>query len=164
MPITSAFPNIFFQNAKLSALAPRQHEVAEKHTLPDVIHFYLHVSTYRCSFPLPREFPESQYMHTATTLVGHEAAGPATFTKFDPSTVIGLQAHQLVDGHCPFNIVLVVPVTPRLNPYLVPRQLTFQPATASQLHSSRHLPRIIVPVVSHVSSSAMRQANLILDC
>ena len=141
-------PNIFFQNARLSALAPKQHEVSPRHVLPDEIFFILYVATYRCTYPLPEEYPEERYLHRATTLMGYEAAGPAVHLNFDPSTVVGLRAHQMVGGSCPFACVLEVPVTRRLNKFLTPCRLTFQPASPSQLHSSRQLPRIIVPIYS----------------
>lgn len=138
--------NIFFQNARLAPLAPRQSELSPKHALPEEIFFYLHVSTYPTSFPLPHEYPQHQYLHRASVYVGHEAAGPAVQMRFNPSTVIGLKPHHMTQGKCTQQLVLVVPVTRRVNAYLAPKSLTFQPSLHSQLHSSQHLPRVVVPI------------------
>ena len=139
--------NIFFQNSKCAAMAPRLSEMAAKNSLPEEIYFYLRVSMYSCGYPLPKEYPEHQYLHRATVYAGHEAAGPAIQMRFNPATVIGLQPHHMVKGRCPMQLVLVVPVSRRVNPTVAPAQLTFQPSTSSQLHNSIHLPRIIVPVM-----------------
>ena len=140
--------NIFFQNIRLAPLAPRQTELSVKYALPEEIFFFVHVSTYPCGFPLPREYPEHKYLHRASVHTGHEAAGPAWQGRFNPSTVVGLKPHQMTNGRClEPSLVLVVPVTRRVNPYLAPKSLRFQPSLPAQLHSSQHLPRIIVPVM-----------------
>ena len=103
--------NIFFQNAKLSPMAPRQTEISPKHTLPEDVFFFIHVSCYPCSYPLPKEYPEHQYLHRASVYAGHEAAGPAVQMRFNPSTVVGLRPHHMTKGKCTQQLVLVVPVT-----------------------------------------------------
>lgn len=139
--------NIFFQNIKIAPTAPNQTQLSSKHTLPEEIYFYLHVSSYPCPYPLPSEYPEHQYLHRAAVYTGHEAAGPAIQLQFNPSTVVGLCKHHMANGRCPTQLVLRVPVTRRVNPFLAPARLTFQPSTATQLHNSPHLPRVIVPVL-----------------
>ena len=139
--------NIFFQNMKIAPTAPKQEELSTKHTLPEEIFFYLHLSNYPVDYPLPREYPEHKYLHRAAIYSGHEAAGPAIQLQFNPSTVIGLKAHHMKRGRCDGQLCLRVPVTRKVNPFLAPKQLVFQPSTACQLHSSQHLPRIIVPVM-----------------
>ena len=139
--------NIFFQNMRIAPTAPKQQELSTKHTLPEEIFFFLHVSSYPCDYPLPKDYPEHRFLHRAAIYSGHEAAGPAIQLQFNPSTVIGLKPHHMDKGRCPTQLVLVVPVTRTINPFLAPKRLVFQPSTRSQLHSSEHLPRIIVPIM-----------------
>ena len=140
--------NIFFQNIRIAPTAPKSQELSTKHTLPEEIFFYLHVSSYPCDYPLPKEYPEHKYLHRAAIYSGHEAAGPAIQLQFNPSTVVGLKPHHMgKDGRCPTQLVLVVPVTRTINPFLAPKRLIFQPTTHAQLHPSEHLPRVIVPVM-----------------
>ena len=156
--------NIFFQNARVAPTAPKQTELSSKHSLPAEIRFFIHVSTFPCSYPFPREFPEAKYLHRASIAIGHEAAGPAVQMRFNPSTVIGLQHHQMVDGQCQSQLVIRVPVTRCINPYLAPRTLNFHPTNACNLHSSAALPRIIVPIrsIGIVPSDAGGQVSITL--
>lgn len=152
LPGTSTLDfNIFFQNQRIAPTAPKQNELNPKYALPEEIHFYIRTSTYPCSFPLPREFSEERYLHRATVTTGHEVAGPAAQLRFNPSTVVGLASHHMVNGQCTAQLVLEVPVTRRYNPFLAPKRITFTPTTHAQLHCHRSdesasLPRIIVPV------------------
>lgn len=145
--------NIFFQNQRISPTAPKQKELNPKYSMPAEIFFYVRPSTYPCSFPFPREHSETRYLHRASVESGYESAGPAMQLRFNPSTVVGLQPHHMVNGQCNAQLVIVVPSHHRINPTLAPTKITFTPTTFSQLHCHRDpgecketLPRIIVPV------------------
>ena len=133
-----------------------------RHALPEEIYFYLRNTTYPCSLPFPNEFSESQYMHKATIESGHEAAGPAATLRFNPSTVIGLRSHHMVDGKCDAQLCLEVPVTRKYNPCLAPKRIMFQPSSSAMMHSSTALPRIIVPVLPlGIENSGIKSATVI---
>merc|ERR1711991_204207 len=55
-------------------------------------------------------------------------------------------------------LVLVVPSTPTINVGIEPTQLTFAPTNGAQLHQSKRLPRVIVPVFPRTSSNEMSRS------
>ena len=78
-----------------------------------------------------------------------EAGGPTAHMVWNIHSVIGLKKHQCGPNGAPhrsIQLVVVVPSTPTVNPGVEEAQIAFSPNNFAQLHNSKRLPRIIVPL------------------
>lgn len=144
------YTSIYFQNARISMIAPKPKHLPARHLLPKEIFFYVRTMTADVKFPLPeKDYPAAQYLHVARVIPGHEAGGPAAHMVWGIDTVVGLKKHHCTPTGAPhrsMQLVIVVPSSRTVNPGLEPAQLAFSPTNVVQLHLSRKLPRIIVPL------------------
>ena len=148
-------PNIFFQNGRISGIAPRPVQLSPRLQLPTTIYFFIRVKHCRVSYPFPPSLPVEQYLHRAQVIPGHEEAGPVAHVPFDGAHVIGLYEHE----HLSFmQLVLEVPSTDKINPMIHPTRLSFHPRHGAQLHCGSggagtiEMPRIIVTTYPHLVS------------
>jgi hypothetical protein len=153
--LTGPTPNIFFQNGRISGIAPSPVQLSPRLELPATIYFFIRVKHCRVSFPFPPSLPTERYLHKAQVIPGHEEAGPVAHVPFDGAHVIGLYEHE----HLSFmQLVLEVPSTPTINPSIHPTRLSFHPRHSAQLHSGSggagtiEMPRIIVTAYPHLVS------------
>jgi len=153
--LTGPTPNIFFQNGRISGIAPSPVQLSPRLQLPATIYFFIRVKHCRVSFPFPPSLPTERYLHKAQVIPGHEEAGPVAHVPFDGAHVIGLYEHE----HLSFmQLVLEVPSTPTINPSIHPTRLSFHPRHSAQLHSgsggagTTEMPRIIVTAYPHLVS------------
>jgi len=140
-------PNIIFQNARISWMAPPPERLPPSQWLPRVIYFFVRVSSQDGHVSLVKPLPEriKKLMHHATIQPGRESAGPKCRLEFDGKTVIGLGTFLLVDS---LQLVIEVPSCEAFSeqdPCVEPTSLTFQPYRPSSRHGEWD-PRIIVPI------------------
>lgn len=163
--VSGPTPNLFFQNGRISGIAPRPVELSPRLQLPPAIHFFIRVKHCRVSWPFPPSVSADKYLHAAQIIPGHEEAGPVAHVPFDAAHVIGLLDHQLLSF---VQLVIEVPSTDTVNPTIHPARLSFHPRHGAQLHSNARsggagtleMPRIIVTVYPHlVSRHAMGRAS-----
>ena len=145
-----SYTTVYFQNARVSMMAPRPKHLPHRYLLPCDIYFYVRTKTCEVKFPLPEaDYPSSKYLHVAKVIPGHEAGGPTAHMAWTIDSVIGLKKHQCTHTGLPhrsIQLVIVVPSTKTVNPGVQEAQLAFSPFSFAQLHHSRRLPRVIVPL------------------
>lgn len=155
------YTTIYFQNARVSSRAPKPRHLPTKHLLPKAIYFFVRTMTTQVDFPLPEDtYPCSKYLHIARVLPGHEAGGPAAHLNWSVDTVVGLKRHQCTKDGAPPSTMQLVIVVPSwvsrdgqqaVNEGVEPQQIAFSPTNYSQLHFSKRLPRVIVPLYPRTS-------------
>lgn len=150
-----SYTTVYFQNARVSVAAPKPKHLPHRHLLPQEVYFYVRTKTAEVPFPLPeKDYPSSRYLHCAKVIPGHEAGGPTAHMVWSIHSVVGLKKHHCTHSGAPhrsMQLVIVVPSTQTINPGVEPAQLAFSPFNFAQLHLSRRLPRIIVPLFPRAS-------------
>ena len=153
------YTTIYFQNGRIAITAPKPKHMPTKHLLPKEVMFYVRTMTAEVVFPKDFvkdrcDYPAEKYLHVAKVLPGHEAGGPAAHMVWSVDSVVGLKKHHCLASGAPprsMQLVIVVPSTETINPGIEATQLAFSPTNFAQLHLSRRLPRIIVPLFPRTS-------------
>lgn len=169
-------PNIFFQHgcAPCDAALPLRTNAIGFRQLPSEVRFYVRLKHHHMPPPAGSsmsKLPDPKFLLTAKVVDGHEEAGPVAHVPFDVDHVIGLKPHMMLS---PYQLVLEVPSTSKINPDVLPTSIAFHPRHHGQLHTiSRSspkqstlrqpssseivLPRVIVPLFPRPQPTAYAQ-------
>ena len=144
-------PNIFFQNARYSGMAPSPDRLPAHQRLPSTIYFFVRVTdTDAVSLVKPLASHIVAKMHRATVVEGRESAGPTAYVEFNDKSVLGLHPSRqsYVRELHTMQLVIEVPshsAFPKQAASVEPTSINFQPYQSSSRHGD-WLPRINVPV------------------
>ena len=142
-------PNIFFQNARFSGMAPKPQSIPKHQQLPSSIYFFIR-TTDTAPFHAHKALPDAvkHVMVEAKTVKGQESAGPIARMDFGSANVVGLGNRKGAVEMGVSQLVIDVPsheAYSKQDPRVEACSLTFQPYQMASLHGD-WLPRVNVPV------------------
>ena len=142
-------PNIFFQNARYSGMAPAPASLPKHQQLPNSIFFYLR-ATDVAPLDAYKRLPDAvrEIIVEAKVVPEHESAGPIARIDFTKANVLGLGVRKDAIEMGVSQLCIDVPshdAYSKQDPRIEPSSLTFQPYQMASLHGD-WLPRINVPI------------------